>query len=85
MLVLSDFTAGGITDSDTFIPPLTDASRPDRVEPGDTDTNATVVTTSNQRVAFSRDDEGVWRLDGYSPQVRKALLSSVKPATAPKD
>ena len=71
--------------SDTFIPPVTDAARPERVEPGETDTKATVVTTSNKRVAFSRDDEGVWRLDGYTPQVRKALLSSVKPPTAPKD
>jgi len=59
--------------SETFVPPIADASRPVRVEAAPDGKTATVVTASERKVAMIRDEEGGWRLDGYAGTIRKTL------------
>ncbi|MGB0588986.1 MAG: hypothetical protein ACPGU1_04820 [Myxococcota bacterium] len=62
----------------TYVPPVTDASKPASVERGESDTAATVVTTSGKRVPFARGEDDVWRLTGNLEPIRTALVAPAK-------
>jgi hypothetical protein len=66
--------------SKTFVPPVADATRPVRVDPGESEESAVVVTQSKQQIAMSRNAEGMWRLSGVAQPIRRVLLEPAKTA-----